>query len=79
MTQNAEKRQASTTYAGLPSDAELLANPCTSFWLKDAIRESLNRDVCDAATDAEVLLAILTRRVDTALSNLGCARKTGRE
>lgn len=67
-----------TDYSNLPSDAELLANPCVSYWLKNAIRDASNRDVVDAANDAELLYAVLIRRVDTALASLGCAHKPER-
>lgn len=37
----------------------VLASPGTSFWLKQAIRDNLNRDPVDAINDAEVLVAVL--------------------
>lgn len=42
----------------------VLANPATSYWLKDAITSSLERDPFDAERDAIALAALLTRRVD---------------
>jgi hypothetical protein len=71
------KTMTQPSYANLPSDDELLARPDVSFWLKDAIRDSARRDVVDAYRDAEVLTAVLLRRVDTALGRLGCTPKGG--
>jgi len=65
------------SYKGIPPEAELLADPCLSYWLKDAIRQAEQRDVVDAYNDALLLAAILLRRVDTALSRLGCTPKGG--
>jgi hypothetical protein len=48
----------------LPSTETILASPCTSYWLKDAIRAALSRDCLDALRDAETLAAILKRRVE---------------
>lgn len=42
----------------------LLADPATSYWLKDAIVAAFERDPFDAERDALALAAILTRRVD---------------
>lgn len=42
--------------------AEVLADPACSYWLRDRIRESLERDPLDALRDAETLLAILEAR-----------------
>ena len=42
----------------------VLANPATSYWLRDAITTSLERDPFDAERDALTLAALLTRRVD---------------
>jgi hypothetical protein len=66
------------SYSGLPPEAELLADPCVSYWLKGAIRQTGQRDVVDAYNDALLLAAILLRRVDTALGRLGCTPKGGR-
>jgi hypothetical protein len=40
----------------------VLADRCTSFWLRDAIVKTKNRDVVDALSDTEILLAILNAR-----------------
>lgn len=42
----------------------LLANPATSYWLKEAIGSALERDPFDAERDAIVLASLLTRHVD---------------
>jgi hypothetical protein len=60
-----ELRPATLT---LPEDyrrarAMILANPATSYWLRDAIAETGNRDVLDTASDAEVLCALLQQRL----------------
>jgi hypothetical protein len=41
----------------------LLSDPCVSFWLRDALLSALQRDPVDAANDAEVLFAVLNKRV----------------
>ena len=42
----------------------VLANPATSYWLRDALVSSFERDPFDAERDALALAAILTKRVD---------------
>lgn len=46
----------------IPVEA-VLADPCVSFWLKDAIRALEKRDPVDAEGDAELLLAIAQQRL----------------
>lgn len=41
---------------------ELLNSASTSFWLKNAILATQQRDVVDALRDTEVLLAVLNAR-----------------
>jgi len=48
----------------LPTIPEVLADPCASYWLKDALRSAVRRDIVDAINDAEALLAILQDRFD---------------
>jgi len=43
----------------IPTPAQLFADPGVSFWLKDALRAGLKRDVVDAAYDAELLAKVL--------------------
>ena len=46
----------------LPSAEELLKDPATSFWLRNALIAALSRDPVDAANDAEILARVLDRR-----------------
>jgi hypothetical protein len=46
---------------------QILADPCCSRWLKDALRAALARDPIDAAGDAEVLAEVLAGRADALL------------
>jgi hypothetical protein len=36
----------------------ILNSPCTSYWLREAIKTSLDRDSLDALRDAQILLKI---------------------
>jgi hypothetical protein len=47
-----------------PTIPEILADPCSSYWLKDALRSAVRRDIVDALNDAEALIAILQDRFD---------------
>lgn len=40
----------------------VLRDPSASFWLKAALRDCLDRDIVDAATDAVTLAEILNTR-----------------
>lgn len=42
----------------------ILESPCTSYWLKDAIRSLESRDCLDAARDAETLAWIASARAE---------------
>ena len=42
----------------------LIANPATSYWLRDALVSACARDPFDAERDAMTLAALLTRRLD---------------
>ena len=46
----------------MPTIEQVLADPCASFWLRDAIVALLNRDVVDAANDAELLAVLMSNR-----------------
>jgi uncharacterized protein (DUF2384 family) len=51
----------------LTKDAEIQAvmtDPAASGWVKTALESALKRDPVDAVNDAELLLAVLTRRLD---------------
>ncbi len=42
---------------------ELLIDPCISYWLKEQIRESSNRDILDVIKDVELFHNILNLRI----------------
>lgn len=42
---------------------EILQDPTASYWLKDALRQSLGRDPVDAVNDAEWLAEYLRSRL----------------
>ncbi len=44
---------------------DALANPATTYWLRDALKSSLSRDPVDALRDAEELAALLQDRLDS--------------
>lgn len=63
-------------YSGNPmfEDAKvkaILADPCVSYWLKDAINTLLLRDPVDAARDAEVLASLMHDNEECALGRRG--------
>jgi hypothetical protein len=37
----------------------VIKDPCTSYWLQDALRTSLKRDILDAMRDASTLVNLL--------------------
>ena len=41
-----------------------LENPATSFWLKRAVSESMERDPVDALRDASILVEILEKHLN---------------
>lgn len=41
----------------------ILNDPASSFWLKEAVVQSLRRDPVDALDDAEVLVEVLKGRL----------------
>jgi hypothetical protein len=49
----------------MPTDAILatLADPSTTYWLRDAIKSVLARDPVDALRDAETLASLLRERL----------------
>lgn len=53
----------------MPTDKvlEVLADPSTTYWLRDALKTSLTRDPVDALRDAEALVGILADRLDAVL------------
>lgn len=46
---------------------ELQADPCISFWLKEALATLLNRDPLDAERDAELLHRVMQRHLSEIL------------
>jgi hypothetical protein len=46
----------------VPTVEELLRDPSTSFWLRNALTSALLRDPVDAANDAEILARVLDSR-----------------
>lgn len=53
--------------AAMPSVKILatLANPATTYWLRDALKSALLRDPVDALHDAEELAALLQDRLES--------------
>ena len=51
--------ETSHTYAH-----NILNDPAASFWLKQAVRDALQRDPVDALLDAVALSVVLRRRVE---------------
>ena len=45
-------------------EQEVLNDPHTSDWLRNALRSALERDPVDVANDAEYLRNILTQRLE---------------
>lgn len=45
----------------------IMDSPQTSYWLKQALESSLQRDCNDAANDAETLRQLLVRRCEVIL------------
>lgn len=54
--------------------ARMYADPCASYWLRDALRSALERDPLDAARDARTLADLLERRADALLRAALAAR-----
>ncbi len=42
----------------------ILNDPSASYWLKDALRSALRRDIVDAANDAQILADVLVDRCE---------------
>ena len=49
----------------MPTDTILatLADPSTTYWLRDALKSALARDPLDALRDAETLASLLRERL----------------
>ena len=55
------------------SSDRLLADPGTSYWLRDALSSALLRDPADAALDALILHDVLLERFDEVLADASLA------
>lgn len=53
----------------------IIANPATSYWLRDAIVSACARDPFDAERDAITLAALLTRRLGAIVARHFPSRK----
>lgn len=53
----------------------IIADPATSYWLRDAIVSACARDPFDAERDAMTLAALLTRRLDAIVARHLPSRK----
>lgn len=52
----------------IPTTEEIINDPASSFWLKEAIGKCLERDPVDALNDAETLVAVLKTRLDSVVA-----------
>lgn len=62
---DAEEGESGDSFSGtfrLPSIEHVLDDRAASFWVKSALRTSLERDPVDAANDAELVAKLLDRR-----------------
>jgi len=50
------------------SEESIFSDPSTSYWLRQQIKDSEERDILDALKDAELLAAILQKRFDHMMS-----------
>lgn len=60
-----------TTY---PTPDQILNDPASSFWLKEALQKALTRDPVDVLNDAEILTSVLQYRLESLIPQ----RTTGR-
>ena len=49
---------------------QVMDSPDTSYWLKDALRQALNRDCVNAYYDAKLLTEMLKEHMDKALGRV---------
>ncbi len=50
------------------TEQDILTDPAVSFWLKNALHSSLERDPVDALHDAATLTKVLSARLDRLLA-----------
>ena len=43
-------------------EKQIISDPAASFWLKEQIKESSNRDILDVLNDVDILRSILALR-----------------
>lgn len=48
--------------APVPAPVDIFMDPAASYWIKFALKTALTRDIVDAANDADVLAAVLSKR-----------------
>lgn len=53
---------------------QVIDSPCTSYWLKAALRALLERDALDATRDAELLAELMAARLNEILPQSRSAR-----
>jgi hypothetical protein len=56
--------------ADIPTVSELMADPCTPFWVSELLPVLLRKDACDVAGALELLSAVFGKRA-TDLVNSG--------
>ncbi len=49
--------------------SELMADPCTPFWVSELIPVLLRKDACDVAGALELLSAVFSKRADDLLKS----------
>ncbi|WP_084618666.1 hypothetical protein [Thalassobaculum salexigens] len=58
----------------MPDD--VLQDPATSLWLREALSGALLRDPVDAVNDGEVLVAVLTERANDFIATASAGVRT---
>jgi hypothetical protein len=69
-----------STMPATPADAEiitLIEDPATSDWAREALRQALQRDCVDAASEAAVIADVLERRAVAHLAALTAMASKG--
>lgn len=57
---------------------EILADPCASFWLKNALQSAMRRDPVDASNDAHVLAELLHQHCNEVYAKVAAMLERGR-
>lgn len=58
------------------TESEILNDPATSYWLKEQINAASNRDIVDVLDDAELLVAVLKKRLEKQLGKVSASPYT---